>query len=240
MANWSDCEIIFIGEKPTLQRIIDEEEKAMDEMAELSISVDKDFLRMSLQGRWSGPSDWFKEVCEKYGVDGEYNDLESGCDFYHSITVKNGVVDEVSTRYFSDESVEYLGLDHFYADFTNCFASPAEAKDVIDIFVRHGEDRQEVIECLVIGERFSVEVPEEIKAKYKEATSRIPGIGESGERPCFTLGNFDVFEGTPTGPNGGWNVIGRNRETGFFEEREIVEGDFVLETGFAYCEEEDE
>lgn len=66
---------------------------------------------------------------------------------------------------------------------------------------------------------------------------KIPAIGESdGEHPCFSIDGFDVHEGAPGGPNGGWNVMVYNRKTGLFEERELVPGDFVSEEKITYLE----
>jgi hypothetical protein len=78
------------------------------------INDSKASIYMGFMSAWSGPDEWFKTMCEKYNLSGEYVDSETGCDFFHKIEYKDGKEEsEIQTGYISEASIEFYGLEHF-------------------------------------------------------------------------------------------------------------------------------
>ena len=104
--NWYDWRIKHWGMKWNLE---DDTEP---------FSETEDTLEYSFLSPWSGPNEWFKEVCKEYGFNGTYIDFEAGQDFFHRIDIENGeVVYETTAPLFSEEAIESLGLNRLLEEY---------------------------------------------------------------------------------------------------------------------------
>lgn len=107
--------------------------------------IDKTKLIISFYSFWCGPSIWFKKVCQKYNLSGEYSDIEGSSDFFHSIQCKNyEVIQEIEDNYFSQPSIDYYGIDFFkykvddLEDINNLF------EDDLDLLLKNGYSVDEI------------------------------------------------------------------------------------------------
>jgi len=69
-----------------------------------SLELSETMLSIVGSGRWCAPSAYFIDLCERHKISCEYEDEESGCDFYHAITIEDGdVTKDVEYNYGSYE-----------------------------------------------------------------------------------------------------------------------------------------
>ncbi len=114
------------------------------------INGDRAEMKIDLLSPWNGAYRWFKLVCSEYGFDGLYIDHEMGSYFFNKIVVEDGEVEEeIASSYFSEESVEYFGIEYFVTYFTGAFENIEDLKsrpEFLELFQKHGYDLHQVSE----------------------------------------------------------------------------------------------
>ena len=99
-------------------------------------------ITISTLSAWCGGSVWFKRVCEKYKLSGDYYDEETGNDFIHIVEVVDGEVTlEEEDRYFSKLGVEINGIDHYveqYSYIPDDLDWEEEYAQIIELFAEFG------------------------------------------------------------------------------------------------------
>lgn len=88
---------------------------------ELSTDGDETIVECEYSGAWNGANIWFLKVCEAYGFNGVYVDMEPGNGFFHKIVVKEQVVEETEDDYFSEESIKWCGKDYFIEEYDGIY-----------------------------------------------------------------------------------------------------------------------
>lgn len=146
MANWSETRMAFKGEEEVLKSLMSDIESKMEDSffkpdvpKELlndgdtsistksaystidigSIDMEDGALVITGLGRWCSPHGFFTDKCLELGLDGMYQDAEPGCDFYHEITVKNGIVTNTESEYLCEGLVDFLGERRLYDDYSD-------------------------------------------------------------------------------------------------------------------------
>jgi hypothetical protein len=195
MANWTDCEISFTGDKAkeALKRA------EAQEFAEFYVTDDDDdqYVRFTLSGRYKGPSDWFTDTCSELDLVGLYQDAESGNDFYHRIEFEDGaVVGEIENDYFCDENIEWQGHQYFIESYAECFEHPLECEEIAEKLSDSTEEKAELGRYFTYNEEFFQEPTDEIVTELERLLDEAPLIGstEGSAKVICIIGDLYIVE----------------------------------------------
>lgn len=105
---------------------------------------------MDFESPWCGPHKWFKTICKEHNLSGSYFDCEQGDNFAHKIEYQNGELElEEENKYFSELSIEHLGIDYFLEDFEFLLEDDSDLSEVdqsiLNLFNKHGYTKQDLI-----------------------------------------------------------------------------------------------
>jgi len=69
-------------------------------------------------GRWHGPYGVIEDLAEEFSLSGDYNDFESGCNFYHKMIFADGIKTlDKEYSYMSPESVAHRGIEFMLEEY---------------------------------------------------------------------------------------------------------------------------
>ncbi len=242
MANCTDCTMSFSGDFKILEEI-EKEAKAKEfcdyEVIDITDGQDETRNRFwfNCSGSRSADSDWFKDTCFKYGVEGQFQDAEAGSDFFTEILVdSNGSVCEDEYEYFCKRSVEVYEIEYFYDYFYDTFESIEDARNTIDKFVEFGEVEYEVInhyfgetEHLFGNDTYYAKPDDKNKTYLNELFKDAPLIGESKNEPLVVCKVDDVYIIEAEKKDScSYEITGLNFTSGEWESRVIHLGHIAL------------
>lgn len=183
MANWSDCYIEINGSKEAVEAA--KKKFTNDEYSDVNI-IDEgdDYINISLSGKWYGPRNIFKGICERYKASGKYTDAEAGNDFFVFVEYINGEeITDIEETYLCDKSIEEYGRQYFI----EYYADQLEIDDAVEVAKKlcDEEDEQDYLE--VISYICSEDVEVEMLKVFPQMFSDLPSMGESQSNPVSKL-----------------------------------------------------
>jgi len=94
------------------------------------------------QGRWCSPHDYIKDLCARYDLSCDYTDEEVGCNFYHVLIIKSGlVIKDEEYSYLSKETIALEGVERYIEEYAYIAEDEdweESYKDTIEVFASVG------------------------------------------------------------------------------------------------------
>jgi len=168
MANYSNFVAYFIGEEDVIKRLKKEIESSIDgevfDYKGIDHSSDSGYCALEPRvrkmistilifggdGIWVGPYKACIHLAQKYKVELIYHDMESGCNFYREIRIRDGIMRGIKTPYISKYSVEYRGYSSFIDELEVLVTEDGSWNSVLrDAIKELSEAAQKPIECVI-------------------------------------------------------------------------------------------
>lgn len=119
MANWSETNIRFIGENEEIKMAREVIEKNRDNgginpnngenwMEILTESYNENEIIISGAGRWSSPSEFFKNIAIDCDCNLKYTDAEPGSDYFILIEVNKNEINQFQDDYFCQAHIDTM------------------------------------------------------------------------------------------------------------------------------------